>query len=231
MTLFAWAALPSSALAQELRAAVGAVTDYVVHGVTRSRSDAAIQGTVSMSGSRGTAVGAWASTVNLNPGPGANAECAPFVSQRVRINIDIALDAKVSRYVYPDDPSQLDYDYTEMRAALTYRDSLELGVAYSPDWSMYTRYGPTKNRRAIWTELSFAYPIDPVFSLTGGLGYADLSDHDRPDYTYFSAGMQWRWERLLVGLTYVGTDNDAKRLFTSDNAGDRVVGSVIWVIH
>jgi len=231
LALIAGAVLPHTVAAQEIRAAVGGVSDYVVHGVTRSRNDPAGQGVVSVSGSRGTAAGIWVSTVNLNPGPGANAEYAPFVSQRFRFNIDLALDAKIARYFYPDDPSQLDYDYTELRAALVYRDSIELSMAYSPDWSMYTRYGPTTDRRAIWTELSATYPVDRYVSLTGGVGYADLSDHDRSDYAYFSAGMEWHWRRLLVGLSYVGTNNDGKRLFSSDNAGNRVVGSLIWVIR
>jgi len=224
-------ALQSLAHAQEWHGAVGVVTDYVVHGLTRSDSDPAAQGTLSASVFRDTTVGAWASTVNLNPGPGANAEYALFVAQRLRVNIDLAFDAKLARYLYPDDPGQIDYDYTDFRAALVYRDSIELAVEYSPDWSMYTRYGPTTDRRAIWTELSVAYPVDPVLSLTGGMGYADLSDHDRSDYAYFSAGMEWRWRRVVVGLSYIGTDNDAKRLFSSDNAGNRVVGSLIWVIR
>lgn len=220
-------AATGTARALEAQASVGAATDYVVHGLTRSRGDPAAQAELSLALPTGTVLGAWASTVDLSPG--ADAEYAVFASQRFRAGMDFAFDASAARYLYPGGSRSIDYDYTELRAALAYRDTVELSLAYSPDWSMFSRYGLAEDERALWTDLSVGYPVSPRLRLTGGVGYADLSDAVDDGYTYYSAGVEWRWRQLVLGLVYVGTV-DAEHLFTG-TAADGLVGSLIWVIH
>ncbi|MBS1201098.1 MAG: hypothetical protein H6R27_1776 [Proteobacteria bacterium] len=230
--LIAGLTLPGPASGQQLYAAVGATTDYVVRGLTRTQGDAAVQADAGFVTTRGTSLGAGASTVDLNPGAGASSEFAIHVAQRLRINMDMAVDLRLTRYLYPGDIDPYPYDYTEMRAGLVFRDVVELAVAYSPDWSTFSRTdGFARGRPALWAEGSASWPISASTNLTGGVGYADVREHTGQAYVYYSIGVEWRWRRLTAGLVLVGTDATAERLFGPTRADDRIVGSVIWKIR
>jgi uncharacterized protein (TIGR02001 family) len=224
--------MTAPAYGQQMYATAGATTDYVVRGLTRTRGDAALQADAGLVTARGTSVGAWASTVDLNPGAGASSEFAAYLAQRLSIDMDLAVDLRVARYLYPGDIDPYPYDYTEIRAGIVFRDAFELAVAYSPDWSTFSRTGGfARGQPALWVEGSASWPIGPHASLTGGAGYADVREHTGEDYVYYSAGVELRWLRLTAGLSLVGTDAAGERLFGPTRAGDRIVASLIWRIH
>jgi uncharacterized protein (TIGR02001 family) len=222
---------PSGAAAWDVHAAVGGVSDYVVHGLSRSDEDPALQAELSLASETGTVAGVWASSAQPNPSAGRELELAPFLGHRFRIGLDWSVDATLSRYLYSGDDDVLSYDYTELRAGVAYRDMVELAVAWSPDWTLYSYRGPASDRRALWTELSAGIPFDEVTRLSLGVGYADVSAHVGKGYAYYSGGLEWRWRRLLLGLTWVGTDSSGEGLFGDQRAGDRLVASVIWNIR
>jgi len=224
--------LPPAGATQQLRLSVGAATDYVVYGVSRTLGDPAGQGELAVSGERGTSLGLWASTANLNPGPGATSELGAFLAQRYRLGLDWALNLRASKYWYPGDTTGLSYDYAELRAGIAFRDAVQLTVSYSPDWSAFTpAYGAATDRPALWTDLSAAFPLSSRATVSAGLGYADVSEHIGTGYLYFSAGFEWRWRSLTFGVSYVGTDGDGTRAFGTSRAGDRLIGSVVWQIR
>lgn len=229
-TLLAVGAFMAPARAQQVHAAIGAVSDYVVHGVSRSLGDPAVQAELAFAGRRGMAVGLWASSANLNPGPGSTQEYGLFLAQRFQAGMDFSVDLSAFRYEYPRDATGLAYAYTQLRAALSYRETLELAVAHSPDWSVFTRYGAARNRAATWIELSASWPLSARASITGGVGYADLRRHADTGYGYYSAGLEWRYRRFVFGLGFVGAGSRGKAIFGPTRAGDRLVGSVIWQV-
>lgn len=230
--LAAGIAAAGPAYGQQSYVTAGATTDYVVRGLTRTQGEAALQADAGFVTARGTSAGVWASTVDLNPGAGASSEFAAYMAQRLRTDMDVAIDLRVARYLYPGDIDPYPYDYTEIRAGLVFRDAFELAVAYSPDWSTFSRTGGfVRGRPALWVEGSASWPVGPQASLTGGAGYADVSEHTGQDYAYYSVGVEWRWRRLTAGLSLVGTDAAGERLFGPARAGDRIVASVIWKIH
>ena len=213
--------------AGELHANLGVVSDYVVHGLSRTLAEPAVQVELSVSNDLGWTAGLWGSSVNLNTGPGPSAEYAIFAGRSRRIGVDLSLEARLARYIVPGDPAAFSYDYTEMRVALAYRDTLELAIAVSPDYSVSSSYGWSQERAAVWSELAVHYPLGPRWTLTGGVGYADLTDHVDKGYRYYSAGVQWNRDRLAASAGYIGASRTATRLFGDSQAGDRWVAGVV----
>jgi uncharacterized protein (TIGR02001 family) len=228
IALLAWLMLPPAALGAEGHAAVGLASDYVVHGISRSLGDAVAQGSFGVSWRNGSSVGLWASTANLNPGRGATQEYAPYLAHRFALYPDVTLDLQLSRYLYPHDLAFLRYDYTELRAALSWRDLLEVVWAGTPDFSVFTSRGVGRDRFMWRTEVASRYPFGAHLSMNLGVGYAGMQELVGTGYWYGSLGVAWRWRTLTASVALIETDDTARRLFSDARAGSRVAGALIW---
>jgi uncharacterized protein (TIGR02001 family) len=217
-----------TAHAAEARASLGVVSDYVAHGLTRSLGDPAAQAAAGISWDAGWSIGAIASTANLNPGPGVSAEYTASIAWRRAVLPDLALDLQLSRYVYPGDLAFISYDYTELRAAISLRDEVELAVSVVPDASAYTSEGIARHRRLWRAELAGNYPLARRFLLSAGLGFTDLAELAGTGYWYGNLGLQWQGRRLTASVSVIDTDQTARRLFGGSMAGRRVVGAIVW---
>jgi uncharacterized protein (TIGR02001 family) len=215
------------ALAVQTQASVAVVSDYVVYGLTRSLGKPAVQAEASLTSSRGFTAGVWASTVNLNPGPGATSEFDLYVARRFLPAADFAIDLGATRYIFRSDSRWLSYDYTELRGSLSWRDTLQLAVGIAPDYSVFSRYGPIRNRTALSYEASARYPLAAHVNLTAGVGHHDLGDLVGTGYWYFNAGAELQWRRATVSVGYVGTDDHAAHIYPGWLTGDRVVAGVV----
>lgn len=222
----AWPGVAAAAVEADVSLAI--VSDYVAHGLTRSLGDAAVQAAVGVFSDTGWSAGAFASTANLNPGPGVNREYTLAVGYRRTLRPDLAVEAELSRYIYPGDLEIISYDYTQLRAAVALRDAVELALSVVPDASAYTSAGLARHRLLWRAELSGNQPLGRHFLLTGGVGYTDLGDIAGTGYWYGSCGLQWRVRHLRASLTLIDTDHTARRLFGGTIAGRRVVGAVVW---
>jgi uncharacterized protein (TIGR02001 family) len=218
------------AQAAQLHVSVGGTSDYVAYGLTRSRGDPVAQLHVALSDIRGFTAGASASGANLYPGPGVSKEFAPFVAHRARLSPSLALGLELTRYIYPEDSQGLRYDYTELRAGLTWREMLELAVSATPDLSRFSSRGTARDRTAVHVEVSGLLPLSRRWSLTGGAGYADLTDLVDTGYWYYSAGAEWRRGDLTASVLAIGTDSRARALFR-DADGARLVAGLVWRLH
>ena len=219
------------AQAAQLHASIGGTSDYVAYGLTRSRGDPVVQTHLALADVRGFTFGASASGANLYSGPGISKELAPYVAHRAALSSDIALGVELTRYIYPGDTSGLGYDYTELRAGLSWRDRVEVAVAATPDLSLFSSRGAARDRTALHVELSGVLPLSRRWSLTSGAGYADLSDLFGTGYWYYSVGAEVRWRDVTASVVAIGTDSTARALFRETADESRLVVALLWRVH
>lgn len=205
---------------------VAASSDYVVHGITRSQGEPIVQAQLGWTGESGFMAGAWLATINLNRGPGPTQEIDPFVAKRWLVGRDWSLRTDATRYMFRPKPEYASYDYTELRAAMSYRDVLDFAIAWSPDYTGYASTGPAINRTMLTYEASAHFPATRWLGLNAGVGQRNLQDAFGVKYWYWSAGAEAAVSRFSFAVTYIGSSYEARELYTSDYAGNRVVATL-----
>jgi uncharacterized protein (TIGR02001 family) len=202
-------------------------SDYVLRGVSQTDGSPALQATLSYQADRGWYAGAWASTLNatswFHPAGTASAELDVFAGVTRDLTERWAIDVRAVRYVYPDDGEFFEYDYSELEAAVIYRDTLRASVAWSPDATMVSQYGLGGNRKALAYELGLRHGLRPWMAVNAGVGYYDLNDLFSTGYTYWNVGLTATIGALTVDLGQYGSDARGRELFGSHNAGPRTV--------
>jgi uncharacterized protein (TIGR02001 family) len=207
---------------------IGASSDYVWRGVSRTLGDPAAQASLNVSAPSGWYAGVWASMADQHARYEiARYEVDVFAGYRQEISDDWLLDVGVVRYSHPDDPRTLEYDYTEVTATLSFAGRASLLVAVSPDTSMYTSRGPAVEETAAVLEMSLAQPIFKHVSLTGGIGYYHLDELFSTGYMYWNAGFAVEVGRVAVDVTHIEVDDRGRELFGAEIAGPRTVVSLI----
>jgi uncharacterized protein (TIGR02001 family) len=206
---------------------LAASSDYVVHGITRSQGRPIVQAQLGWTGESGLMVGTWLATIDLNPGPGPRSEIDPFIAKRWLVSRDWSLRTDATRYMFRPSFQWASYDYTELRAALSYRDLVDVAMSWSPD---YTTYSPTlgfaANRTMLTYEASAHFPATRWLGLNAGIGRRDLQDVFGHSYWYWSAGTEATFQRLSFALTYIGSSYQARELYSAEYAGNRVVATL-----
>jgi uncharacterized protein (TIGR02001 family) len=218
--LTATAVASGPALAGEWHASVAATSNYVVHGLTRSANEPAIQANVGWTNDRNWSAGIWTSTVELLPYEGPSQELDFYIARAWQPTRDWRFSGRLTRYEFPGDPGAFSYDYTELAASASFREYASFSVSAIPDYSMHARERLAVEETAMTYELAGQLPLSPHVRLTAGIGRSDV---DPLSYWYWSGGAEAAWRRVSLGISYLGADNTAERLF-----GSRWVGNV-WV--
>jgi uncharacterized protein (TIGR02001 family) len=210
---------------------VSVSSDYVVHGVTRSQGKPVAQAQLGWTGESGVMVGAWLSTLDLNPGPGPNREIDPYIAKRWTLSPDWTLRTDVTRYMFRPSLERVQYDYTELRGALAFRDILDFAVSWAPDYSGFSWEGPARDRTMLTYEVSAHLPATRWIGLNAGIGRRDLQDAFGTAYWYWSAGTEANFDRVSLAVTWIDTSYGATELYGSEYAGNRVVATVGVRLH
>jgi uncharacterized protein (TIGR02001 family) len=209
-----------------------ASTDYVLRGISQSNGEPALQGSLAYQWDTGWYTGAWASTLEREdgyyPAGTAESEIDLFFGVRTVFMTDWSATVQATHYVYPHDGDVVDYDYSELELAVSYRDVWRASVAWSPDASTLTQRQLTTDRDAWSYELSMQHVLVPWLGVSAGIGYRDLAGLDPGGYAYWSAGLSAQLRTLSLSLARIGTDADGRDLFGDDLAGDRTVVSLAW---
>jgi uncharacterized protein (TIGR02001 family) len=206
-----------------------ATTDYVFRGVSQTRGDPAVQVDVHYQTQSGWFAGAWASTVDLNPGAGATVELNAYAGRAWPVAGDWNARVTAVQYVYPNDEATFSYDYFELIASVAWLDRLVASVAWSPDTSRYAGYyGAALDRRALTYEVVGRWPVQEALSATVSAGYYDLSDLFDTGYGYGSLGLTYEFKSLQLDLAWFATADRAEELFGREIAGDRWSFTVAW---
>jgi uncharacterized protein (TIGR02001 family) len=221
-------------LAQNLRAgetwggSVGVTTDYILHGVSQSAGEPAIQADIHFRAPSGWRIGAWASNIQFDASLPRGVEIDAYVGFDKPLGTHWNTDFTITHYAYPWTTPAGFYEYDELAGALSYEDRGSLRLAYSPNATAVSTYGIATHRRAFSAELSLRQYLVAHAALAGGLGYYDLSDGVGRGYAYWSLGLNFDRGRLHADLTYFGTDSTGSRLYFNDAASNHWAGTILW---
>jgi uncharacterized protein (TIGR02001 family) len=217
-----------AARAGEFGGSLGATTDYIYRGISQTRGKAALQADVHYRTANDWTLGAWASTVDENRGPGATWELDLYASRRWTVHPDWDAQVSLTHYMYPGDSRPTSYDHDEVTASLIYQSRVAATVAWSTDVYRYSDGRLARDALAVSYELSATQPVFHRLSATAGAGYYDISEWVASGYGFWNAGLTWSAGGAQVALSYVDTDTAAVRSFGSDRAGSRWTGTLLW---
>ncbi|MCM2310588.1 MAG: TorF family putative porin [Steroidobacteraceae bacterium] len=207
---------------------VAVTTDYVFRGVSQTRGGPATQAGLQYRVDAGWFVGAWGSTVDLNPGEGATVELNLFGGRAWQINSGWEARLTAVHYAYPNDTERLRYDYDELMVSVAWRDAIIANVAWSPNTSRYSSYGKATRETAVTIDLVGRWSLHPHWVVFGGLGHYDLDALFGTSYQYGSFGIAGSFAPLDAQLAYHFTSDRAKHLFGQEVAGDRWSLTATW---
>jgi uncharacterized protein (TIGR02001 family) len=202
-------------------------SDYVQQGLSQTRGEPALQAGLRAQLDEHWAVGAWTSSIDRYPGPGANLEIDVYATHAWRLTPEWVATMTATHYFYPND-APVRYDYDEVSASLGYRSMVYATVAWSPNYVEKSYRGVASDRSTVSYELSANQPLLGGWSGNIGAGYRDLSDLFDEAYWYGHAGLMYSAQRLAVHLTYTYVDQTARDLFGHERAAITWSGTLIW---
>jgi len=186
-------------------ASVALSSEYVWRGISQSKSDPAISGSIDVGHTSGLYAGIWASNVDF--GSDASVE----VDYYAGFGGDFG-DSGVSYDVgglYYDYPSEKALDFFEVYGSLSY-SFLTAGVAY-------TAWADTKAAEDnVYYSLDATHDIGQ-FTVAAGVGYYDFDQVAGPNgedsYTNYHVGVSTEFAGFGLDLTYSDTDSDAEKIY------------------
>jgi uncharacterized protein (TIGR02001 family) len=207
---------------------VAVTTDYVLRGVSQSYGGAALQAGVSYQHPTGWFAGAWASNADPYPFYSNVAEVNVYAGYAWTLTRDFSARASYTRYVYAFDSRPRPYGYGEFSVTVDYRDVLAATVSYDPDTIRYATLGYRSGRPSAAYELNARVPLPRNLSLTGSVGYYDLTHLYGVGYWSATTGLSWSRGRLALDVTRFYSDPTVERLFDEASVNGRWVASASW---
>jgi uncharacterized protein (TIGR02001 family) len=180
---------------------VTASSNYVYRGFSQSRGEPVVQFDLHVDTVHWT-LGAWASPVQLLPGR-RSAELNVYGEWHWLLGSDFSARAGIVHYRYPNDPRPVPYAYTELNAALNWRDRLTAVLSWSPKLPLYSpRYNAAYDHRAWNGELTLSQPLPMRFLLHAGVGRFSAEGVPSAAYGYGSAGVQRSFGAVRADLSW-----------------------------
>jgi uncharacterized protein (TIGR02001 family) len=199
---------------------VALVSDYVFRGISQTGGDPTLQAGFKYTHTSGWYAGAWASGVDFGDVVQADAEIDGFVGYGRALNDDWSVDVQLIRYNYAGTEDGVDLDFNELIGTLSYRDTLNVTLAWTDD--VYNVEEP-----GLFLGVSGGIPLPAELSLDLGAGYYRFGDEafagGEDDYRYWTLGLSRAFGPIDASLAYYDTDAHGEDLYGSDFAGDRVV--------
>jgi uncharacterized protein (TIGR02001 family) len=205
----------------------GLTSDYLVRGVSRSNDNPAVQGDLHFANDLGFLAGVFASSVEIVPGEGRNAELSPFVG--FAWNARDAWHGKIvaSHYSYPWNRVGSRYNYDEFSLDAAYREWLDVSVIYSPNSPRYVPHAGLVAVTSKTAELNLQAPWRRL-TAAAGLGFTHLDGPQAGGYAYWSLGAVFELAPLSFSLSYVDTAAAATSLYYDAASRGRWTATVLW---
>ncbi len=200
-------------------------TDYIFRGYTQTDGEPAIQGSIGVNHESGLSASLWGSNVDFNDGDEASIEIDGTVSYTHSIDDKTAFSVGGVYYAYPGADSDLDYDYFEGYAGLAHSfdqfGDYSLQLYYSPEF-----FAETGEAVYVTGTTSIPTPVENL-KFAGSVGYQWIDDNEKygaPDYADWSAGLNYTYNKVTLGLKYTDTSVSDERCNNLCDA--RVMGSL-----
>ena len=207
---------------------LGGTSDFVFRGLSLTRGNPAAQASLDVEFPREFYIGAFVATADPNPGPSPPVEMDFWAGRYWRMSEDYSGDLRVSQYTYPYDPRRVNYNRTELRATVGFRNALFLAAIYSPNTKAVGSSAGYAEGNAWAVEISGRHPFNDRYSLSAGLGHYGLNEIYHDSYNYWNATLTATLKPFEVQLAYLGVDDHAKDHFVDDSVGDRVALTALW---
>jgi uncharacterized protein (TIGR02001 family) len=198
-------------------------SDYVFRGITQSDETPAAQATVTLGDTTGLYVGAWASNVDFNDSHEAKWELDLSGGYKWTWG-PVSLDSGIIYYAYPGANDTLDYDYWEgkLAASVPTGSATLTGSAFvSPDY-----FGGSNT--AVYVNGAASVPVlDSGLTVNAAIGHQSIDDEasfGTSDYTDWTGGLSYTWQKFTFGITYY--DTDLSNADCPDGCESRVVGTI-----
>lgn len=234
LSALAFAAVATPALAQDAPASdltvtggATVVTDYRFRGISQTNENFAVQGTIGVSHSSGLYAGVWGSTIDDYVAAGSDQEIDLYAGYKRTFGA-ATVDVGVLYYYYPgsrDVFAGVNSDYFEPYLSVSGAIgpvTATVGANYAFDQKALV-----DDNLYLHGEVAGAIPNTP-FTLKAHVGYTD-SQFAGANYWDWSAGVDYTWNHLTFGVSYVDTDWGKDVLVTPtgrDAADAAVLGSV-----
>ncbi len=208
---------------------LGATSDYLVRGITRTNDHGALQLDLHYLDASGVVAGLFASNTQINSRAQSSAEIDAFVGFAWTRGELWQGRALLSHYAYPWSRAGSAYNYDELNATVSYREWLNVELVYSPDAPLWSAYrGRLVGVAMESAEVNLQHRVVGRLSATAGYGYAHLEGQEPSGYGYWSAGASYDLAPVTLVLSYVNTTAAAKALFYNAAVDGRWTGTVIW---
>lgn len=239
LTAAALAAFSAPALAQDeapasdltLTAGASVVTDYRFRGVSQTKEQFAVQGTLGVSHSSGFYTGVWGSTVDFDNGQ--TQEIDIYAGYKFPVGI-ATIDAGVVYYYYPGS-APIEYsDFPELYLSASVAQgpaSIKVGAAYAPKAKALAFEHERDDNLYVYGDVGYSLgemaPITLKGHLGSSFGRSFLTGYDK-SYLDWSVGADYVWKNLTLGVSYVDTDikHSSNPFFVEDYVDATVVGSI-----
>lgn len=202
---------------------VAVTSDYVFRGITQNDEHPAFQGTLSFGQSTGPYLNLWGSNVDFNDGDQANLELDLSVGYKWSWG-PVSFDTGAIYYAYPGANDSLDYDYWESKLAA----SAPVGpvtvtgsVFVSPDYF-------ASSDTAVYINGVVSVPLFSTgITANAAIGSQSIDDETAfgvADYTDWTGGLSYTWEKFTFSITYYNTD--LSKADCPDGCESRIAGTI-----
>lgn len=193
-------AAAGTASAGEFSSTITAASEYDFRGVSQSAKDPALQASLDFATDSGFYVGTWASNVDF--GGAESIEIDAYLGWAYEGENGIAWDFGVTRYFYPDDEADVDYD--EFYAKVGY-GNYGVELWWAPDYGnsgaetwYYAGTADFELAESWVLNLGIGYQTGQYFENAVGSGDAS--------YWVYSVGVTKTWGNFEISLKYQGLD-------------------------
>jgi uncharacterized protein (TIGR02001 family) len=212
-----------SAYNPKLTGSLTVTSDYVFRGITQSNEKPAMQAAVTLGDTTGPYIGAWASNVDFNDGDEAKVELDLSGGYKWAWGL-VSFDGGVIYYAYPGASDTLDYDYWEGKLAASVPAgpvTLTGSIFVSPDF-----FGGSDT--AVYANGAASVPLfNSGVTANAAIGHQSIDDEasfGTSDYTDWTGGLSYTWEKFTFSIAYY--DTDLSKADCPDGCESRVAGTI-----
>lgn len=221
-----WAA-PGIAQAQPWSATMGASTDNVYQGISRSAGTASAVADLHYYAPSGWLAGAALTSVRQWPERQASTQLTLDVGYAWPVGADWSMQAVATHYAYPWSSYGGRFDYDKLALTVDYRDQLFFSITGSPNTYFGGADGAASKRSTMTYDLIWHRALPNMFSWQVGLGYNDVRHALGKGYFFGSTGLGWQAGNAQFDISYVMTDDAARSLF-GPAAKNHWVAGALW---
>jgi len=208
------AALPGAAAAEGFTWSATATSDYLYRGIDQNDDQPAFQVGAGYGFANGLYVGAWGSNVDFGDGS-TDTEIDTYVGWAGDLSDTTSLDVQLVRYNYLNEPSGTDYAYNELVGKLGFAENYTLTVGYTNDYF-------NAEEDSFYYNLAGSWEFAEHYTFNAGLGYTTATGPIE-NFLDYSVGVSRAFGPATIGLSYVGTDDNAEENFGPDLAEDKLL--------